>query len=443
MTSQRWAVRAGRLAALVVALCGPGVRSALAQERAEAIFQDARAYTVRIRTQITTPFIEDDRGSFSGAGFLVDSTRGWVLTNAHVVGRSPSDVTVSFAHGTFRPARKVYVDPFTDVAIIEVSAEDRRHPAAPIDCDRELEVGEAVGAFGHPLGMPFTGTRGIVSGKTDQFLNDLVQIDATVDHGNSGGPVIALRDARVVGIATAKAGGSKSERLNLATPMKDVCRILELLRRGESPAPPEMEFSLLVDEDGRHTLQVGATHNPVRWPFLPGDRIVSVGREREPVATVTQFVTAMRGRRGVVPIRVMRADAETEIRARPCMQPPITARRAVSIDGALIAPLAIEDSTALSEPAGLFVHSVEPGSAAEGLGMSPFDIIESIDGHRIDDLDALVGYLRQHHAGVPLRVVFRRLNQSFRGWLEFHVRNLPGDETQFIGPDPQPLTGTP
>src|ERR1044072_7933243 len=73
--------------------------SAAAHSSAEAVFHDARAYTVRIRTQIVTPFAEDSRGAFEGAGFVVDAERGWVLTNAHVVGQSPSTVTAAFADG--------------------------------------------------------------------------------------------------------------------------------------------------------------------------------------------------------------------------------------------------------------------------------------------------------------------------------------------------------
>jgi len=433
------AKRSVQLAALAAVVGAP----AAAQETAEAIFRDARSYTVRIRTQITTPFVEDERGSFSGAGFLVDSTRGWVLTNAHVVGQSPSDVTIAFAGGTFRPARKIYVDSFTDVAILEVPADERRHPVAPIDCNDGPEVGEGVGAFGHPLGMPFTGTRGIVSGKTDQLLTDLLQIDATVDHGNSGGPVIALRDGRIVGIATAGAEGSKSDRLNFATPMKDVCRILELLRSGVPPEPPELELSFLVDEDERHTLQVGTSYNTARWPFQPGDRIVSVGSNQESVTTVTQFVTALRGRSGAVPIRVIRAGRQRDVLARPSRRPSVVGRRGVSVDGALIAPIMFEDSRALGESARLVVHSVEPGSAAEGLDMSAMDVIESIDGHRFDELDSLLEYLHQHRVGASLHVVFRRMSPGLKRWFELHVRDLPGKETRVIGPHTQLLTSTP
>lgn len=440
-TVRGWTGRAAA-SALLVTLCGVGIRPGEAEEHAEAAFRDARDYTVRIRTQIPTPFIEDEQGAFTGAGFLVDSTRGWVLTNAHVVGHSPSEVTVAFAGGMFRPARKIYVDSFTDVAVLEVSAADRRHAVALIDCDRVPEVGEPVGAFGHPLGMPFTGSRGIVSGRTDQFLNDFLQIDATVDHGNSGGPVIALRGGRVVGIATAGAGGSKADRLNLATPMKDVCRILELLRNGVSPEPPELAFSFLVDEDGRRTPQVGNTYDAARWPFRPGDRVVSVGSRQEPTTTVTQFVTALRGQSAAVPIRVVRDGRQVDVIARPSRRPSVVGRRGVCVDGALIAPIALDDAAVLGQSARLVVHSVEPGSAAQALGLTPLDIIESVDGRRFDDLDALLGYLHGHQDGASLHIVFRRLSPSYTRWFELHVRDLPGREKRVIGPEGRLLTST-
>lgn len=417
--------------------------SAAAQDRTETIFRQARDYTVRIRTQISTPFFEDVRGSFEGAGFLVDARRRWVLTNAHVVGQSPSTVTTAFSDGTFRPARKVYVDSFTDVAVLEVSADGRPHPVAPIECAQAPEVGEGVGAFGHPLGIPFTGTRGIVSGKTNRFLTDLVQIDATVDHGNSGGPVISLRDGRIVGIATAGAGGDKSDRLNFATPMKDVCRILELLRMGLSPEPPQMEFSLLVDEDGRHTLQVGGTFNATRWPFQPGDRIVSVGREREQVTTIHNLVTALRGRVGAVPVHVLREGREIEIRAFPSPRPSVVARRGVSLDGALIAPMAFEDSVALGEPARLVVQFVEEGSVASSLDIEELDIVQSIDGRHFDDLDSMIAYLELRPKETPVRMVFRRLGGGPRRWFAWHVRDLPNEDTHVVGQEPQLLSNGP
>src|SRR5919204_519691 len=111
----------------------PGARAA-SRDAAEAIFRGARAYTVRIRTEIVTPFAEDSRGAFMGAGFVVDPNRGWVLTNAHVVGLSPSTVLVAFADEPFVPARKIYVDSFTDVAVLAIETKGKVLRAAPLDC---------------------------------------------------------------------------------------------------------------------------------------------------------------------------------------------------------------------------------------------------------------------------------------------------------------------
>src|SRR5512141_2242322 len=152
----------------------------------EAIFRAARAYTVRVRTEITLPFAEDERGAYQGAGFVVDVKRGWILTNAHVVGESPSTVRVAFADGPWLPAHKVYVDSFSDMAIIEIHAPRGTLHGATLERAEIPSVGENIGAFGHPLGMLFTGSRGIVSGRTDQLGPDLMQIDATVNAGNSG-----------------------------------------------------------------------------------------------------------------------------------------------------------------------------------------------------------------------------------------------------------------
>jgi serine protease Do len=435
-----WAAIVRGLQAVV--LIGLLAASAGAQESAETIFRDARAYTVRIRTRISTPFMEDVRGSFDGAGFLVDAQRRWVLTNAHVVGQSPSTIQAAFADGAFRPARKIYVDSFTDVAVIEVADDGKQHPVAPINCDGSPDIGEGVGVFGHPLGMPFTGTRGIVSGKTDQFIADLIQTDATVDHGNSGGPMIALRDGKVVGIATAGAGGSKADRVNFATPMRDVCRILTLLREGISPEPPRMEFSLLIDEDGRHTLEVGASYDQSRWPFQPGDRILAVGAERQGIATLSNLITALRGRQGMVPIRVTRHGREVEIRTKPGRQPSVLARRGVSIDGALIAEFAFEDSPSPKERIRLVVHSIEPGSGAEARGLEEMDILQSIDDRRFGDLESLLGYLDRRPKGSPIRMVFMRASDSTDRLFEFHVRDLPGEEVRIIGPENQLVSRT-
>ena len=401
---------------------------------AERVFRDARAYTVRIHTQITSPFVEDQRGSFEGAGFVIDSERGWVVTNAHVVGHSPSQISVAFAERPFRPAKKVYVDPYSDIAVIEVDPRDRKRGEARLSCDPAPQVGEPVGAFGHPLGMPFTGTRGIVSGVTDKFGPDLIQIDATVDHGNSGGPVIRLRDEVVVGIATAMAGNNKEDKLNFATPVRDVCRIVELLKEGRSPSPPQLPVAFLENEDDRLTLQVQSSYDSKRWPLEEGDRIVSL-EGGDSLGTLSDLVTALRGRSGRVPLTVERDGKRQTIAINPVSAAPVVERRGIEIDGALIGPVSYEDARALREPACIIVQSVEPGSTAEMAGIEQQDILRSIDKKQFEDFDHLVAYLRSRSTSTPLSIVFCRWSGEDSRIFDYLIRELPGDDMHLVGPE--------
>src|SRR5512143_3777416 len=92
--------------------------TALAESTAEDAFRAARGWTVQIRTSVREAFAEDEQGSFEGAGIVVDAARGWVLTNAHVASHSYSEMVLAFEDGKSMPAKRIYVDPFLDVAII-------------------------------------------------------------------------------------------------------------------------------------------------------------------------------------------------------------------------------------------------------------------------------------------------------------------------------------
>ena len=107
---------------LVVLGLFAGVAPAQA-ENGEAVFKKAPAYTVQIRTVVEMPFVDDEKSSGLGSGFVVDAKRGWVMTNAHVAARSPSHIRIAFRGEEYRPASKVYVDPYLDLAILQLSDE--------------------------------------------------------------------------------------------------------------------------------------------------------------------------------------------------------------------------------------------------------------------------------------------------------------------------------
>src|SRR5690606_40373664 len=122
--------------------------------------------------------------------------------------------------GTKTRAEKVYVDPYVDVAVIRYDQPGNDALPAELGCNDRPGVGHPIGAFGHPFGLNFTGTRGVVSGRTSRLGPAQLQIDAPVNGGNSGGPVISMVSGKVIGIRSEEHTSELQSRENL------VCRLL-------------------------------------------------------------------------------------------------------------------------------------------------------------------------------------------------------------------------
>lgn len=184
----------------------------------------------------STVYGQTREGTSSGSGFII-STDGYVVTNCHVV-EGATAVTVTVSTGDEYEATIIGSDSVNDVALLKVEASGL--PAVKIGSSDKLAIGDMVCAIGNPLGsLTATLTVGYVSGKDRQVTTDnstinMIQTDAAINSGNSGGPLFNMY-GEVVGITSAKYSGTTSsgasiEGISFAIPIDDVMSIISDLQ---------------------------------------------------------------------------------------------------------------------------------------------------------------------------------------------------------------------
>ena len=406
----------------------PSVESVVGDEE---IFLRASKYTVEIMTQIETPFIDEAAGSFAGAGFLVDKSRGLILTNAHVVKRSPSEVLVSFKNKDYRPVKKIYIDNYLDLAFVQIEPseipEDKEE--AKLECSNIPGIGHPVGAFGHPWFFPYTGTKGIISGITDEYKGEQLQTDASINAGNSGGPLISLISGKVVGVNTSKFDDDKDQNTNFAEVMVYACRVFNLILEEKSPLPPELPFVYLNDPLKKIGLVVAKSYlKPGLIDIKAGDKIIEVIGHGA-IKNEGQLVHALRGKLDNFTLKIIRDGKEQTVSGRLEPEESLLKRRGVFVSGMLVAPYSFKDQAEINLPK-LKVHYVRPGSPASGNLIGSGDYLESIDGISVSSLDELYSILNGKRGK---SVTARILDFNFSGAIFSHYTiSIDVDELKYI-----------
>jgi S1-C subfamily serine protease len=191
--------------------------------------------------EITTTGVSAQLGGTTaqGSGFVYDE-QGHIVTNQHVVHGADS-ITVQFSDGSKRKARLVGTDPSTDLAVLDVDAPESFLEPLLIGDSSQVEVGDGVVAMGSPFGFEGTVTSGIVSALHRQMqapnnftINDTIQTDAAINHGNSGGPLLDRR-GRVIGVnAQIESESGGSDGVGFAIPSNTVRSVVgQILDTGE------------------------------------------------------------------------------------------------------------------------------------------------------------------------------------------------------------------
>lgn len=258
---------------------------------------------------VTIEAKSNNEGS-QGSGVVVDGN-GYIVTNNHVISEAagkPADykITVVFNDGKEVPANLVGRDPKTDLAVLKVDNVDNLTVARMGDSEK-LRVGEEVIAAGAPLGLRSTVTHGIISalhrpvplsgdGSDTDTVIDGVQTDASINHGNSGGPLINM-NSEVIGINTAgKSLSDSASGLGFAIPVNEVKQVVETLIKDGKIAHPTLQLTAKSVSNsvasGAQIANVVAGGPADKAGILENDVVVKVGDRK--VADADEFVVAVR-----------------------------------------------------------------------------------------------------------------------------------------------------
>jgi Do/DeqQ family serine protease len=354
----------------------------------------------------------------SGSGVIVDATKGYVLTNHHVI-KGASKVVVTLRDRREFTAKIVGSDPATDIALLQIPAE--KLTAVKIGESDALLVGDYVLAIGNPFGVGQTVTSGIVSALGRAGLNiegyeDFIQTDASINPGNSGGALINLR-GELIGINTAIIGPSGGNvGIGFAVPTNMAMRVMDQLakfgevKRGGIGIAAVGEVNQEIAKENKLATIEGAVINTViggspadKAGLKKGDVVTAVNgrpvrtgydlRNQQALTPIGQALDIAVTRDGRT--RNVRVNVETPARAQG-LRPEAIAE----LPGTQLAAIPRE-----LERRGVYVLDVVKDSEAFQVGLRENDVLLGINGRYVNTPQDVKNAIRDANRFVVFNLV--------------------------------------
>jgi S1-C subfamily serine protease len=400
----------------------------------------AEGYTVKIRTRVKYPPMKDNKGSHTGAGFLIDAERGWIATNAHVSSRNPESLEITFKGQSFVDAKLLFVDRYLDLAVLEVPRTKMPASAkeAQLMCDDWPKVGSNVGAYGHPLSLDFSVTTGIVSGLRYRHNRYWVQTDAAINKGNSGGPLISVKTGEVVGINAMGYSKRSSEGLGFAVPMVYACRVFKLLREGKNPSVPYLPAAFATSDEVTDKLVVATTYDelPVKWALEPGDEIVSLASDpKTKLKNQADLIHALRGSEGDIAVNIIRKDKPLILNLAALARPRMIDWVGLHFSGLVVGKELMRDANLSNPKDEIFILDVAAASVGSVLGLSAYSYLHTVDGLSLKGIQKLCAHLSQaKNQSRKVKIVTRSRVWEYMSASKYNLYDVKIKDVKLVGP---------